>query len=191
MSKIETCIQCDQPTGRAGRGEDSLYDDETDVGPFCEECWEAHESERGPAPTVIGTPEGNAATIAKLNELAVQFGMVFVPDPEKIARAGGLPAPADPDTYAADCSAALTRLARMAAGDKAEGWSLAEAEAAIAARLAVTDVREALEAARAAIATEARRYASFYPPGSDGSNTLVMLSEWVERRAAVQEAGDG
>ncbi len=38
MSKkrIELCIECDQPTGRAGRLDDSLYRD--GKGPYCEEC---------------------------------------------------------------------------------------------------------------------------------------------------------
>src|SRR3546814_14610115 len=47
-----------------------------------------------PAPAVLGTPEGNAAVIAELHDLAAQVGMVFVPDPEKIAGVGGLPDPA-------------------------------------------------------------------------------------------------
>src|SRR3546814_19057139 len=47
-----------------------------------------------PAPAVLGTPEGNAAVIAALHDLAAQVGMVFVPDPEKIAGVGGLPDPA-------------------------------------------------------------------------------------------------
>lgn len=33
---LERCWICDVPTGRAGEGEDSLYDDH---GPYCEECW--------------------------------------------------------------------------------------------------------------------------------------------------------
>ena len=33
----EHCCACDQPTGRAGRGEDSLY--AGDFGPYCEDCW--------------------------------------------------------------------------------------------------------------------------------------------------------
>ncbi len=35
---LETCCECDAPTGRAGKGEDSLYVD--DNGPYCEGCWE-------------------------------------------------------------------------------------------------------------------------------------------------------
>ncbi len=42
---IERCHECDDPTGRAGIGEDSLYCDEGEcdgVGPFCEEGWDKH-----------------------------------------------------------------------------------------------------------------------------------------------------
>lgn len=38
MSKLETCCACDEATGRAGIGEDSLYTDDG-YGPFCEACW--------------------------------------------------------------------------------------------------------------------------------------------------------
>ncbi len=36
---LEYCCECDQPTGCAGRGDDSLFT-EDDQGPFCWECWE-------------------------------------------------------------------------------------------------------------------------------------------------------
>ena len=35
---LEICCQCEGTTGRAGRGEDSLYTD-NDWGPYCEDCW--------------------------------------------------------------------------------------------------------------------------------------------------------
>jgi len=35
---LEYCSLCEDPTGRAGRGDDSLYDE--DGGPYCLECWE-------------------------------------------------------------------------------------------------------------------------------------------------------
>lgn len=38
MTRIETCCQCDEPTGRAGRAEDSIYIEE--IGPLCETCFE-------------------------------------------------------------------------------------------------------------------------------------------------------
>lgn len=34
---LELCCKCNQPTGRAGQGEDSLY--AGDFGPYCEDCW--------------------------------------------------------------------------------------------------------------------------------------------------------
>lgn len=36
------------------------------------------------------------------------------------------------------------------------------------------------------IAQEARRYAAFYAPGSDGRNTFEMFAEFVETRAIAQ-----
>ena len=39
MSELELCISCDELTGRAGKGEDSLYR-EDDTGPFCEDCFD-------------------------------------------------------------------------------------------------------------------------------------------------------
>lgn len=39
MTKFERCFQCDEPTGRAGRHDDSIYDTE-DGGPYCVDCWE-------------------------------------------------------------------------------------------------------------------------------------------------------
>ena len=40
---LERCCECDDPTGRAGRGDGSLYDDD-DEGPFCGDCWNARET---------------------------------------------------------------------------------------------------------------------------------------------------
>lgn len=39
---IERCLFCGEPTGRAGEGNDSLYDDQGE-GPYCESCWDDHE----------------------------------------------------------------------------------------------------------------------------------------------------
>ena len=36
---LERCTVCDEPTGRAGRGDDSLYDD-GGGGPYCSGCWQ-------------------------------------------------------------------------------------------------------------------------------------------------------
>lgn len=35
--KYEYCMLCDEPTGRAGAGEDSIY--VMDYGPLCESCY--------------------------------------------------------------------------------------------------------------------------------------------------------
>ena len=40
---IERCLFCDEPTGRAGEGNDSLFDDQGE-GPYCEECWDEYEA---------------------------------------------------------------------------------------------------------------------------------------------------
>ena len=40
----ELCCKCDQPTGRAGRSDDSLYT-EDDEGPFCWECFQEVEEQ--------------------------------------------------------------------------------------------------------------------------------------------------
>ena len=36
---LEYCCECDQPTGNAGRGEDSNYTDND--GPYCDDCFVA------------------------------------------------------------------------------------------------------------------------------------------------------
>ncbi len=39
--KIERCCECDEATGRAGRGEDSLYDPaDSGKGPYCQDCFD-------------------------------------------------------------------------------------------------------------------------------------------------------
>jgi len=41
---LEYCCDCDEPTGRAGRGEDSIYADpvngDDEIGPLCWECYQ-------------------------------------------------------------------------------------------------------------------------------------------------------
>lgn len=49
-ARLEYCFKCGEPTGRAGRGEDSLYDDDDDSGPYCETCWQDHYKEKRPPP---------------------------------------------------------------------------------------------------------------------------------------------
>lgn len=38
MKDLEYCIECAQPTGNAGEGEDSLYRDDG-TGPYCFDCF--------------------------------------------------------------------------------------------------------------------------------------------------------
>ena len=35
---IEMCVECDEPTGKAGRCEDSIYCSYCDCGPLCDDC---------------------------------------------------------------------------------------------------------------------------------------------------------
>jgi len=41
---LEYCCECGQPTGNAGRGEDSIYAEtmigEDEIGPLCSECYD-------------------------------------------------------------------------------------------------------------------------------------------------------
>jgi hypothetical protein len=39
---LEYCCLCDEPTGRAGRGEDSIYVEAGDgeIGPLCLDCYD-------------------------------------------------------------------------------------------------------------------------------------------------------
>jgi hypothetical protein len=38
--RYETCSECGEDTGRAGRGDDSIFTDDG-VGPLCTQCWAA------------------------------------------------------------------------------------------------------------------------------------------------------
>lgn len=44
MIEIELCFLCDNPTGRAGKLDDSLYA-EDGTGPYCEACWDAESAD--------------------------------------------------------------------------------------------------------------------------------------------------
>ena len=39
MKDKEYCCKCGNETGKAGRGDDSLFTD-TGEGPYCESCWD-------------------------------------------------------------------------------------------------------------------------------------------------------
>ena len=41
----ERCINCDAPTGKAGKYEDSHYCPYCGDGPFCDDCYEDHVAE--------------------------------------------------------------------------------------------------------------------------------------------------
>lgn len=66
MSEQERCCNCEQPTGRAGRADDSLYLAEIDAGPFCWECWSSigDDLERGDQAQI----EKLKADLARLRE---------------------------------------------------------------------------------------------------------------------------
>jgi len=42
---IEECCICGEPTGNAGRDEDSVYCPYCDTGPMCAECEDKHDKE--------------------------------------------------------------------------------------------------------------------------------------------------
>lgn len=42
VAPLETCCECDTPTGKAGENEDSLYCADCGDGPFCAKCFDIH-----------------------------------------------------------------------------------------------------------------------------------------------------
>ena len=40
---LERCFSCDDPTGHAGAGDGSLYD-ELGLGPYCQDCWDKQQA---------------------------------------------------------------------------------------------------------------------------------------------------
>jgi len=46
--RLEYCCDCGEPTGRAGRGDDSIYVevDGQEIGPLCEECLADYEQQQ-------------------------------------------------------------------------------------------------------------------------------------------------
>lgn len=52
----EMCFHCDEPTGKAGKADDSLYDAATGYGPYCGSCWD----------NVVGLPKTAALNIPAL-----------------------------------------------------------------------------------------------------------------------------
>ena len=51
---VEICCECDEPTGRAGKDEDSFYSEDTGNGPYCEQCF--NELEEQSEYRMIGRP---------------------------------------------------------------------------------------------------------------------------------------
>lgn len=45
--ELEYCLVCDEQTGKAGKGDDSLYHFE--IGPFCEHCYDLYCAENDTA----------------------------------------------------------------------------------------------------------------------------------------------
>jgi hypothetical protein len=41
-NELEICTVCQEPTGNAGRDEDSLYCEEHETGPYCQKCFDNH-----------------------------------------------------------------------------------------------------------------------------------------------------
>lgn len=80
MSARERCVECDAFTGRAGRGEDSLYFPD-DLGPLCRDCWrdlvcvtcdgdgqvQIMRNARGEVDYITGAPSGEYADCEHCN----------------------------------------------------------------------------------------------------------------------------
>ena len=66
MPELERCCVCDDPTGRAGRGEGSLYCETCDAGPFCPDCFEKHLLEEHDAAAKNEAPETTDPTTEAL-----------------------------------------------------------------------------------------------------------------------------
>ena len=69
LAEIERCCTCDEPTGRAGRMDDSLYCTTCGKGPFCQSCFDIH----APLCARVATLEAQAARDAKVREAARDY----------------------------------------------------------------------------------------------------------------------
>lgn len=68
----ELCFLCDEPTGRAGRADDSIFCELCNDcclvhGPFCEDCWDNHKRAHRSMPKVL---ESLARIVTEATELA-------------------------------------------------------------------------------------------------------------------------
>lgn len=66
MTMVERCFICQEPTGKAGASEDSIYSDSGDLGPFCQSCWDR---EIGDLLAKNERLEGEVKALTKLNDL--------------------------------------------------------------------------------------------------------------------------
>ena len=64
--KYEFCRLCDEKTGRAGKGEDSLYFDER--GPYCEDCYNEIRACIVPSPAVRAVVEAWPHALCNVKE---------------------------------------------------------------------------------------------------------------------------
>ena len=68
---LEHCFICDEPTGRAGKGEDSLYCDECDKGPYCPDCFRKHHESDAKVAALLGALEELQKGIYDFAELPI------------------------------------------------------------------------------------------------------------------------
>ena len=71
-NELETCIVCNSLTGRAGKGEDSLYFG--DIGPFCDSCHATIEksTSQPPEADLVGI-DGDFSSLLETETLLAHF----------------------------------------------------------------------------------------------------------------------
>lgn len=75
---LEYCFRCGDPTGRAGRGDDSIYIG--DEGPFCEECY-------AKSPTASMTSDEKATAMVEAFRPLAEIGKPVSVDHLELAKA--------------------------------------------------------------------------------------------------------
>ncbi len=97
----EYCFLCDRETGRAGADEDSLFcdachdDGDAVEGPYCEECWKAHERgheiQKGLDESQLTAANERIAKLeAGLNEIHGEIGYYLEHDRELLEKISAL-----------------------------------------------------------------------------------------------------
>lgn len=71
-ARLEECVMCGEPTGRAGRGDDSIFC-ECDTGPLCLDCWHAHSCPQKPDEKIA---QGEIMPTIEITDVAVPFAEV-------------------------------------------------------------------------------------------------------------------